>query len=320
MNQQLKIVAIGGGTGLSSLLKGLKNYTEYITAIVTVGDDGGSSGQLRKDYNMPPPGDIRNCIVALADDELMMAELMQYRFASGSLKGHSLGNVIIAAMTDVEGSFVAAIEKLSDFLAIKGKVLPVTENLVKLKATLNDGTTIVGESAIPFFQLQNGNEIKKVELIPNNVIAYKEAVDAVYEADAVVIGPGSLYTSLIPNLLVEGMVEAIANTKAKKIYVANIMTQPGETTGYNLSMHINALEQYLGKDVLDIIIEDNSKVPTDILKRYWAEGAAVVEAIDHMEGKYELIFTEIADFSGKLGRHNPNQLSKKIIDVIENNR
>lgn len=319
MSEQLKLVTIGGGTGLSSLLRGLKKYTDHITAIVTVGDDGGSSGQLRKDYKVPPPGDIRNCIVALADDELVMANLMQYRFSGGSLDGHSLGNVIITAMTDLEGRFVTAVEKLADYLAIKGKVVPVTEELVKLKATLNDGTTIIGESSIPFFQLENGNKIEKVELIPNDVQAYKDAITAINEADAIVIGPGSLYTSLIPNLLVKDIPKAIQRSNAKKIYVANIMTQPGETTGYDLTMHIKAIEQYLGEDVLDVVIEDNSVVPDDILKRYQAEGAAVVEAVDQMNGRYQLVFTQIADFSGKLGRHDSNKLSAEIMKAITTN-
>ncbi|MCK4648871.1 YvcK family protein, partial [bacterium] len=221
-----RVVGIGGGHGLSSLLKGIKEYTSNLTAIVTMADSGGSSGRLRKDFDMPPPGDIRNCLVALADTEPLMEDLFQYRFkGSSELKGHSFGNLFITAMSEVTKNFATAVRASSKILAIRGRVLPSTLNDVSLQVKMKDGRVVKGEAEIPEAQ----GEIEEIFLVPSDVPSNPETLKAIKEAEIIVIGPGSLYTSVLPNLLTKGMIEAIKNSKAIKIYVCNVMTQAGET-------------------------------------------------------------------------------------------
>ncbi|MGH2470377.1 MAG: gluconeogenesis factor YvcK family protein, partial [Chloroflexota bacterium] len=236
-----KIVAIGGGHGLATLLHGLKEHSSNLTAIVTVADDGGSSGRLRKAFHIPAPGDIRNCIVALADAEPLVRDLFQYRFAEGgNLEGHSLGNLFIAALNDITGSFDHALRESSRVLAVRGQILPATLENVTLSAVMADEMMVHGESNIP----ESGREIDRVYLQPEGIAAYGEAVSAILDADLIVIGPGSLYTSLLPNLLIEDIQQAIRASSARKVYVCNVATQKGETDGFEVDDHIRALYRH----------------------------------------------------------------------------
>ena len=274
--KQPKIVAIGGGTGLSVLLKGLKRYTSQITAIVSVGDDGGSSGNIREDMGILPPGDIRNCINALANTEPMMQQLMEYRFKVGNVKGHSLGNLIIAAMTDVYGGFDEAIRHVSSFLAVTGQVLPVTLDDMVLFGEFENGEIIKGESKITKYQLESKSRIMRVYIKPDICEPLQDAIDAIKEADAIVLGPGSLYTSLIPNLLVRDVGRAISDSAAIKIYVSNIMTQPGETGGYSFEDHLTEIYKHCADIRLDYALVNSEKIPEDIFKRYKSEGSEFI--------------------------------------------
>ena len=240
------IVAIGGGHGLSAMLRGLKRYTKFITAIVTVADDGGGSGMLREDLGMLPPGDIRNCIMSLANTEPTMQKLLNYRFTEGSLAGQSFGNLFLAAMNGISGSFDEAVHRMGDVLAITGRVLPVTNQDVRLEAEFHDGSRVLGESKIFYAKKINNSRIRKVRLVPERPAALPESVRAIREADIVVIGPGSLYTSIIPNFLVSGIADAVRQSRALKIYVLNIMTQDGETDGYDADDHVRAHVRRLG--------------------------------------------------------------------------
>ena len=236
-----KIVAIGGGTGLSTMLRGLKRHTNNLTAIVTVADDGGGSGVLRQELGMLPPGDVRNCLEALANVEPVMGELLHYRFAEGSLKGQSFGNLFLAALNGISGSFDQAVSLMSQVLAITGRVLPVTTANVQLEAEFENGAKVLGESKIFYCKKREDCRIRRVRLLPQRPPALAPALEAISEADMISLGPGSLYTSIIPNLLVEGIARAVADADALKVYVANVMTQEGETEGYTLSDHIEAL-------------------------------------------------------------------------------
>lgn len=265
LNKGPKVVAIGGGTGLSMLLRGLKKITNNITAVVTVGDDGGSSGRLREEMGVLPPGDIRNCIAALADDEDLITKLFQYRFDVGEgLKGHSFGNLFLTALCSITGNMVRAVRESSNVLSIRGRVLPATLDDMKLVAEMEDGRVIHGESSIP----EAKGKIKKLFTEPKECKALPEVLTAIKNADLIVMGPGSLYTSVIPNLLVKEIAQAVAKAKAKKIYVCNIMTQPGETDNYSVSSHVNAILTHAGtKDVLDAVLVNNS-IPKNISPAY----------------------------------------------------
>ena len=273
LNKGAKVVAIGGGTGLSMLLRGIKKYTSNITAIVTVGDDGGSSGRLREEMGILPPGDIRNCIAALGDDEDLITELFQYRFKNGEgLEGHSFGNLFLTALCSITGNMVKAIKESANVLNIRGVVLPATLDDMKLGATFEDGRIVHGESSIP----EVNGQIKQLFTEPANCQALPEAIAAIGEADLIILGPGSLYTSVIPNLLVNGIVEAILKAKAKKIYVCNIMTQPGETTDYTVASHVNALLKHAkGKKIIDAVLVNNS-LPENISEGYAKSGSIPV--------------------------------------------
>ena len=273
LNRGAKVVAIGGGTGLSMLLRGVKRYTSNVTAIVTVGDDGGSSGRLREEMGILPPGDIRNCIAALGDDEDLITELFQYRFKTGEgLEGHSFGNLFLTALCAITGNMVKAIKESASVLNIRGVVLPATLDDMKLGAEFEDGRIVHGESSIP----EAHGQIKKLFTEPADCKALPEAIDAIGDADLIILGPGSLYTSVIPNLLVNGIVDAILKAKAKKIYVCNIMTQPGETTDYTVASHINALFKHAGgKKIVDAVLVNNS-LPDNISEGYAQAGSIPV--------------------------------------------
>lgn len=273
LNKGAKIVAIGGGTGLSMLLRGIKKYTNNITAVVTVGDDGGSSGRLREDMGILPPGDIRNCIAALADDDNLITELFQYRFKKGEgLEGHSFGNLFLTALCAITGNMVKAVKESSKVLNIRGVVLPATLDDMKLAAEFEDGSTIKGESNIP----EEHKHIKKLFTEPAHCKALPEVLEAIANADLIILGPGSLYTSVIPNLLVDGIVDAIMESTAKKIYVCNIMTQPGETDNYSVASHINALITHAkGRKIIDAVLVNDS-LPDNISEGYAKNGSIPV--------------------------------------------
>ncbi|WP_067621171.1 gluconeogenesis factor YvcK family protein [Alicyclobacillus acidiphilus] len=266
--RRLKIVAMGGGTGLSTILRGLKEFQVDLTAVVTVADDGGSSGRLRNDFAMPPPGDIRNCLVALADTEPLLERLLQYRFHAGEgLEGHSFGNLFLAAMTHIMGDFESAVRETSRVLAVRGKVLPAVKEDVRLRAHLTDGKVVEGESNIPLA----GGQIEKLELVPQNLEPLPDVLKAIEHADAIVVGPGSLYTSVLPNLLVPGMVDAIEKSKARKIYVCNVMTQPGETDNLSASSHVKAIQRHIGKKLFDYVLVNAAPLPDEALAKYQSQ-------------------------------------------------
>lgn len=268
-----KIAVIGGGTGLSSILRGLKKFPVDITAIVTVADDGGSSGSLRHELNIPPPGDIRNVLVALSESEPLVQELFQYRFEEGSgLAGHPTGNLLIAAMTNITGDFATAIGRLSDVLNVRGKVLPVCNEALCLCAEYEDGSVTTGESNIP----KTGKAIKRV-YYEHSCSALDEAAQAILEADMIVLAPGSLYTSIIPNLLFDEMKDAIKATSAQCIYCCNIMSQFGETTGFTVSEHIKAIEDHVGFDFIDKVIVNDGQIKSDVIEKYKEEYAEIVQ-------------------------------------------
>lgn len=273
LNKGAKVVAIGGGTGLSMLLKGIKKYTNNITAVVTVGDDGGSSGRLREEMGILPPGDIRNCIAALADDENLITELFQYRFKNGEgLEGHSFGNLFLTALCAITGNMVKAVKESSNVLNIRGVVLPATLDDMKLAAEFEDGTIVKGESNIP----EAHKRIKRLFTEPEVCRALPEVLTAIADADLIILGPGSLYTSVIPNLLVSGIVEATMASTAKKIYVCNIMTQPGETDNYSVASHVNALLNHAqGRKIIDAVLVNDS-LPDNISEGYAKSGSIPV--------------------------------------------
>ena len=253
-----RIVAIGGGTGLSVLLRGLKTYSDHISAVVTVADDGGSSGRLRRELGVLPPGDFRNCLVAMADDESLVGKLFQHRFDQGDgLQGHSFGNLFITAMTDVTGSFEEAIYESSRVLAVHGRILPSTVSDLNLSARLADGPVVVGESAIS----EHGGRIEEIMIEPADVPASEHAVQAILDAQLVLIGPGSLYTSILPNLLIPGIASALRETRAPSIYVCNVATQIGETGGYTVSRHLDALRKHTFESVADYVLYNDTPVP-----------------------------------------------------------
>lgn len=313
-----KIVVIGGGTGLSNMLRGLKYYTSNITAIVTVADDGGGSGVLREDLGILPPGDIRNCILALSDTEPIMEELLQYRFKEGRLRDQSFGNLFLAAMTGISNNFEEAVRKMSSVLAVTGKVMPVTLDNVTLKARLKNGKIIEGESYIPRGVIENNSPIDKMFIEPENARALSEAVDAIMDADAIILGPGSLYTSVIPNLLVKEIANAINKTKALRIYVANIMTQRGETDNFSVSDHIKAIFRHAGNNIIDYVVANVGKIDPDLEKIYMEEISKLVEVDEKNISDMNVNFIggDFIKIKNKLIRHDPEKLSSILIETI----
>jgi uncharacterized cofD-like protein len=313
----MKVIAIGGGTGLSTILRGLKEKNLELTAVVAVTDEGGSSGKIRDELNVPPPGDVRNNIIALAKAESLMSKLFSYRFSTnGSLSEHSVGNIILAALTMMTGSFAKAVRYASDILAIEGKVLPVCEELIRLVAVYSDGSTITGETKIA---KKTDARIVSVHL-DKKVRALDEVLNEISQADAVLLGPGSLYTSVITNLLVDGVTEAIReNEKAKKIYMANIMTQPGETIGYSLEDHVSEVERYL-KVRLDYIVANRALPPKEVLASYAAQGAEPVLPRGQVDERY--VFRDLLEITHEpndprpKARHDPRKTAEVVIDLL----
>lgn len=309
-----KIVGIGGGTGLSTLLRGLKEYSANITAIVTVADDGGSSGRLRREMGVLPPGDIRNCIAALADEERLLTELFQYRFTAGDgLTGHSFGNLFLTAMSEIEGDLEQAIAAISKVLAIRGQVLPATLTDVNLWAKLADGRRIHGESSIT----EARGKIVTIGCIPPHPPALPKALQAILEADLIIIGPGSLYTSVIPNLLVPEIAAAIASRNVPRIYICNIMTQPGETDGYTVSDHIKAIDKACGYQLFDAVLTQGTVPPANALIRYAKEDSHPVTLDRDMVKQLgrRIIMSNIMDVDPDTGylRHDPHRLAQVLL-------
>ncbi|HUY11191.1 MAG TPA: gluconeogenesis factor YvcK family protein [Candidatus Dormibacteraeota bacterium] len=312
--QGYKIVAVGGGTGLSTLLRGLKVHTSNLTAVVTVSDDGGSSGRLQKELGVLPPGDIRNCLVALADDEALVTDLFRYRFELGDgLEGHSFGNLFLAAMTGITGNFDSAIKESSRVLSIIGRVLPSTLGYATLCARLDDGSTMRGESAVGM----SGRPIVELFFDPPRVKPLDEVIDAIREADAIVLGPGSLYTSILPNLLVERIAQEISAAHGVKIYICNVMTQPGETTGMSASEHLAALARHSGARLCDYAII-NAERPKRLLDAYAGEGQIPVEIDDEAIRALgvEPIRASVISESEHV-RHDPERLADAVIETID---
>lgn len=311
-----RIAAIGGGHGLSAMLRGLKRYTKHITAIVTVADDGGGSGMLREDLGMLPPGDIRNCIMALANTEPTMERLLNYRFTEGSLSGQSFGNLFLAAMNGISGSFDEAVQRMGEVLAITGSVLPVTNQNVYLEAEFDNGSRTLGESKIFYAKKINDCRIRQVRLVPEHPQALQDSIDAIRQADIIVIGPGSLYTSIIPNFLVDGISEAIRSSGAVREYILNIMTQDGETDGYTGEDHVRALLEHAGGGVIDVCIANNAPVPEKWLAPYRQEGVGPIE-VDR--AGIEALGVAVREFPlcrpGRYIRHDADALSRAILSV-----
>lgn len=311
-----RIVVVGGGTGLSTLLRGVKEFTSNVTAIVTVADDGGSSGRLRKEMGVLPPGDIRNCLVALADSEPLMARLFQYRFPEGDptgLGGHTFGNLFIATMSAITGDFEQAVKESSRVLAVRGRVLPSTLEDVVLAAEFEGGAVVEGESTLSTC----GAPIKRVFLKPRDPAALPEAVEAIAGAEAIVLGPGSLFTSVLPNLLVPGIAEAIRRSDALKVYVCNVMTEPGETDGFSASDHLKALFEHVGRGIVDVVVVNTGEVPPKLAERYRAEGAFPVAADSDALRALGVSVVE-GDLISALdyARHDPDRLARAIIRLV----
>jgi uncharacterized cofD-like protein len=317
-NQKPKIVIIGGGTGLSVLLRGLKRYPVDITAIVTVADDGGSSGRLRDELDIPPPGDIRNVLAALSDVEPLIEELFQHRFKNGNgLSGHSLGNLILAAMTTITGDFVRAIREMSKVLNVRGTVLPAANRSVVLHAEMEDGTIVSGESKIPY----SGKKIRRVFLTPEDIQPLDETIEVIREADMIIVGPGSLYTSILPNLLVPKIGKEVCKAKAKKVYICNVMTQAGETLNYTASDHVKALYEHMNCAFLDTIFVNNGEIPEHIKERYAKELAKpVIFDVDNLKAfGLEIVQDNIISYDGEVIRHDTNKVAGLLYEMLQNN-
>ncbi|HLN64835.1 MAG TPA: YvcK family protein [Symbiobacteriaceae bacterium] len=310
-----KMVAIGGGTGIPTLLRGMKHYTANLGAVVTVADDGGSSGRLRDEFGILPPGDIRNCLVALADTEPLMEKLFQYRFHQGSgLSGHPFGNLFILAMTETTGNFYEAVKACSEVLAIRGQVMPSTLDHVVLKAQLADGQIVSGESVIG----KRGSAIRRVFLErvdtdePDGPIhPLDDAIRAIEDAEVIVLGPGSLYTSILPNLLVPGVADAIRRSKALKLYVCNIMTEPGETDDYTVSQHIKALIDHAGYGIINSCLVNTAPIPEHVKQKYRAKNAipVVVDVKESQRLGVDLVPVNLLGLEGEYVRHDSDKLA-----------
>ena len=295
------------------LLRGIKQATSNVTAVVTVADDGGSSGRLREELGIIPPGDLRNCLVALADTEPLMEKLFQYRFQNGTeLKGHSFGNLFIAAMAEVTGDMEEALKKSSKVLAVKGRVLPASTAHVRLDAVMEDGTLVEGESHIP----EVHKHIRRVKLFPEHVEPVESALAAIREADVVILGPGSLYTSIMPNLLVDGVAEALKKSRALKIYICNVLTQPGETDGYTASMHARAILDHAGRGAIDYMLVNATPLPhgtAQLLKKEGVEPVAIDEDAVNALGigvvKADLVNDD------DVAHHDPEKLMKSVMKM-----
>ena len=313
-----RIVTIGGGTGLSTLLSGLKGYTRNITAVVAVTDEGGSSGRLRQEWGMLPPGDIRNCIVALAENDSSLNSLLNFRFDRGELKGHNLGNLILLATTEMMGDFQRAVEELNKLLAIRGQVLPVTTETVTLKGETDDGILLSGELAIS----DNGSKLARLWIEPSNAKPLDAVIKSIDEADLIVLGPGSLFTSVMPNLLLRDIAMQLKNREVPIVYVANLVTQPKETEGMNIVSHVDWITGVIGS-VPDYVLANQAPIPEEFLKRYSTKGAKPLYLSEKEEKYLKSLGTTViyGDFisikNGTYLRHNSQSLSDKIVQVAE---
>ncbi len=322
----MNVVAIGGGTGLSTLLRGLKvlvpDVITNLSAIVTVSDNGGSTGILRKEMNIPAPGDVRNCITALAEDEYILTKVMQYRFEEGEgLKGHSFGNLFLTVLTKITGNFLDAVEITSKILKIKGKIIPSTGSMINLVAEFTDGNIVKGEVEITEYGKKLTSKIKKIWLEPYDLKAPQEAIDTINEADLIILGPGSLYTSVVPNLLIDDIKQALINSRAYKIYICNVMTQYGETDDYTASDHVKSLNRIVfgdsEKNFLDAVIVNTTIPPDEILKRYLKENSEPVVADAGTLSKMGLyVYAKDLLDEGNYARHSPKKLNDVILDMI----
>jgi uncharacterized cofD-like protein len=321
--RSVRIVALGGGTGLSTVLRGLKEYVSMrkkkpirrpisdLAAVVTVTDDGGSSGRLRREYRVLPPGDIRNCMVALSKDEHLLSKLFQYRFpVGGGLAGHSFGNLFLTALTNVTGDFPEAVRVSSLVLAIRGRIYPSTAQNVTLEAALENGQIVAGETNIS----RSKKPIRRIRLVPRRVRALPEVLDAIREADLILIGPGSLYTSIIPNLLIAKVVDAIVSSRATCVYIANLMTQPGETQNYSVADHVRAIYEHTRRRIFDFVVINRKPVPPGLLRKYRLQGAEPVQ-----QSLAELRLMGIRYITGdllhrnKVLRHHQSRLARLLL-------
>lgn len=325
----VRIVALGGGTGLSTVLRGLKANVSRrlgkrprpiadLAAVVTVTDDGGSSGRLRREYRILPPGDIRNCMVALSKDERLLTQLFKYRFpGNGGLGGHSFGNLFLTALTNVTGDFSEAVRVSSEVLAIRGRIFPSTEQSVTLEAELEDGTIVEGETRIS----KSRKPIRRIRLVPRRVHPHPETLRAIRQADLILLGPGSLYTSIIPNLLVDGVVDAIVRSRATRVYIANLMTQPGETQHYSVADHVRAIYDHTRQELFDFVVINRAPVTPQVLRRYKAQGAEQVAPsyaeLHRMGLKY--VVGDLAQHDGVV-RHDATHLSRLLLDHFVSRR
>ena len=335
LKSPLRVVAIGGGTGLSTLLSGLKKHARggpelrpterpqmEITAVVTVSDDGGSSGRLRRDFDILPPGDIRNCMTALSEDEALLSHLFRYRFASGrGLKGHSFGNLFLTAMHQITGDFAHAVKLSSEILAIRGRIFPATSANVSLEAALVDGTVVRGESKIS----KSRRAIKRIRLYPSNCAPLPETLEAISRADLITFGPGSLYTSVVPNVLVDGIPEAIQKSPALKVYFVNLMWQPGETINFNASQHLQAIQSHAERKIIDCVVLNTAPIPPALQRRYARVKVRPVE--NDVEQLSEMgVKVVTADLLGDAGtppqkvRHDPHALAQVVVDLASRSR
>ncbi len=315
----MKIVVFGGGTGLSVILRGIKKFTKDITAVVTVADDGGGSGILREDLGMLPPGDMRSCITALADVEPSMLKLLQHRFKDGYLQGQSFGNLLIAAMYEIFGDYEHALHEIGSIFRLSGKVLPMTLQDTNLKAFLSNGEVILGENEIPLYAKKVNCKIDTIELVPSYCEPLEETLNDIEKADIVAIGPGSLYTSVIPNLLINKISEKIDNSRCKVFYICNMMTQPGETDDYNVLDHVNAIKKHIGKNIIDYVIVNNKKLSDDDIIKYLNEGSQQVLLDDDQIKKLEeedirIIADDFIEIKHNYIRHNATKIGKLLTE------
>lgn len=316
-----KVVVIGGGTGISNILRGLKKNITDVVAIVTVADDGGGSGMLRDELGILPPGDIRNCLIALANTEPIMKQLLRYRFTDGNLKNQNFGNLFIAAMIGITSNFEEAIKKVSEVLAITGKVLPVTSENIILRAKLSNGVMVEGESKIPKEVIKYNTKIEELLIYPENVESTKDCIDEILNADAIILGPGSLYTSIIPNLKIKSICESINKSKGVKIYISNIMTQPGETDDYTLYDHVYNLFKNTNLLKLDYVIANDRMLNNIDVKNYeYKNSKQVICDYDRLlDINTTIIKDDLIKFKEDFIRHNEDKLSKIIMDIINMN-
>jgi uncharacterized cofD-like protein len=310
------VVAIGGGTGASGLLRGLKEHTDKLTAVVTVADDGGSSGRFRKEFGMLPPGDIRNCLAALSDGGPVLEQLFQYRFEDGDLKGHPFGNIFLAAMTQVTGDFEQAVKEANRVLNVRGRVLPATTTKISLIAEHEDGSKTTGESLVG----KVNKPVKKLSLKPEDVPAGPEVVNAILEADLVILGPGSLYTSVLPNLLIPEILDACLKTDAVVGYVCNIMTQTGETQDFSASQHVQAIIEHTSEALIDFVIVNEGKVPEQLAQAYAAEHSTPVQLdlnkLTTLPGSPRIVTADLVN-ADHVVRHHPSRLAELCLNTYK---